>query len=128
LCLLSYLSSSCFLYIVVSNTYCVVFLLYLSSSCFLYIVVSNTYCVVFLLYLSLSCFLYIVVSNTCCVFGCCLLRRLYPMLPLYLDCPFLIAPLVLSNVNSCCVVLWSSVTWYYFITLCYMVSHRYVNT
>ena len=58
-----------------------------------------------LLYLSSSCFLYIVVSNTCCVFGCFLLRRLYPMLPLYLDCPFLIASLVLSNVNSCCVVL-----------------------
>jgi hypothetical protein len=51
-----------FLYILVSNTYCVVLLYILVSNTycvvFLYILVSNTYCVVFL---------YILVSNTYCV-------------------------------------------------------------
>jgi hypothetical protein len=55
---------------------CVLFCL--SSSFLLYIVVSNTYCVVF-------CFV-------------CLHLVVYPMLPVSLDCPFLIAPLVFSNV------------------------------
>jgi hypothetical protein len=50
--------------------------IYVISVC-LRIVVSNTYCVVFYL-----------------VF-CCLV---HPMLPVFLDCPFLIAPSVFSNV------------------------------
>jgi hypothetical protein len=45
---------------------------------------------------------YIVMSNTCCVlFLFCLscLRLVYPMLPYSLDCSFLIAPSVFSNVH-----------------------------
>ena len=55
------------------------------GSCLIYvifvclrIVVSNTYCVVFMLCFSSSCLL-------------------YPMLPVSLDCPFLIAPSAFSN-------------------------------
>ena len=33
-------------------------------------------------------------SGTCCIF----LHIVYPVLPVSLDCPFLIAPLVFSNV------------------------------
>jgi hypothetical protein len=113
---LLYLYSSCVLYMVVSNTYCVVFLLYLYSSCVLYMVVSKTYCVVFLLYLYSSCVLYMVVSKTYCVVCVFCLRlvhggiqhilwcvfvlfvfvlcQMYPMLPVSLDCPFLIIPSV----------------------------------
>jgi hypothetical protein len=51
------------------NTYCVVFLLYLS--CFLYIVVSNTYCVVcfvvFVLFLVYSGFQHILCCVSCCI-------------------------------------------------------------
>ena len=113
---LLYLYSSCVLYMVVSKTYCVVFLLYLYSSCVLYMVVSKTYCVVFLLYLYSSCVLYMVVSKTYCVVCVFCLRlvhggiqhilwcvfvlfvfvlcQMYPMLPVSLDCPFLIIPSV----------------------------------
>ena len=35
----------------------------------------------------------------CCVFALFFFRLMYPMLPVSLDCPFLIAPLVFSNVN-----------------------------
>jgi len=34
----------------------------------------------------------------CCGFDLFLLRFVYPMLPVSLDCPFLIAPSVFSNV------------------------------
>jgi len=40
-----------------------------------------------------------VVSNTyCVVFLFCLFHPVYPTLPVSLDCPFLIAPSVFSNV------------------------------
>ena len=73
--LVSYLRYFCFFaYSGVQDILCCVFLLYLSSSCFLYIVVSNTYCILFLL----------------CFFS--------SWLPVSLDCPFLIAPSIYSNV------------------------------
>jgi hypothetical protein len=34
------------------------------------------------------------------ILGCVFLRVLYPMLPVSLDCPFMIAPSVFSNVYS----------------------------
>jgi hypothetical protein len=34
----------------------------------------------------------------CCVFALFLLRLVYPMFPVSLDCPFLIVPSVFSNV------------------------------
>ena len=43
----------------------------------------------------------IVVSNThiyIYIFGCVVLRLVYPVLPVSLDCPILIAPSVFSNV------------------------------
>ena len=40
----------------------------------------------------------------CCVFALFIIRLVYPMLPVSLDCPFLIAPSVFSNVNSQCYV------------------------
>ena len=54
-------------------------------------------------YLRYVCLLaYTVVFNTYCVMLFVLLvsvlRLVYPMLPVSLDCPFLIAPLVLSNI------------------------------
>jgi hypothetical protein len=54
------------------------------------IVVSNTYC-----------FVHCIVSGDNKVFVCYLfviLRLLYPMLPVFLDCPFLIALLVFASV------------------------------
>ena len=80
--------------IVVSKTYCVVFLLYLYSSCVLYMVVSNTYCVVCVFCLRLVhggiqhilwCVFVLFVFVLC---------QMYPMLPVSLDCPFLIIPSV----------------------------------
>jgi len=42
----------------------------------------------------------IVVSTSYCVMFCVIfLRRVYPMLPVSLDCPFWIAPSVFSNVH-----------------------------
>jgi hypothetical protein len=58
-------------------------------------VVSNTYCFVF------CCVQHIL---RCVLFG--FLRLVYPVLPVSLDCPLLLAPLVFSNVYSlidgCC--------------------------
>jgi hypothetical protein len=70
------------------------FVFFLSSSSVLCMVVSITYCVVFVcFFLSTSSVLCMVVSNTYCVvfFVLCFV---YPMLPVSLKCPFLIAPLV----------------------------------
>jgi hypothetical protein len=53
---------------------------YLPYLCLFAIVVANTYCVVFFV---------LFVFVLCCV---------YPMLPVSLDCPFLIAPSIFSNV------------------------------
>ena len=60
------------------------------------IVVSNTYCVFVFVCVCLR----IVVSNTYCVFVflCVCVCFVYPLLPLSLDCLFLIAPSVFSNV------------------------------
>jgi hypothetical protein len=53
---------------------------YLRCCVYLCIVVSNTYCIVFLLCFCSSC------------------RLVYPILSVSLDCPFVIAPSVFSNV------------------------------
>ena len=48
----------------------------------------------------------------CCVFSIVLLRLVYPMLPVSLDCPFLIVPSVFSNVYSSTVyILRDTVLW-----------------
>jgi hypothetical protein len=65
-------SSSCF-----RRGACLIYVIFVCLS----VVVSNTYCVVFLFCLSSF-----------------LLRLVYPMLPVSLDCPFFIAPSVFSNV------------------------------
>ena len=52
-------------------------------------------------YLHVICvYVRVVVSNTYCVVFFCFvfLRFVYPLLPVSLDCPFLISPLVFSNV------------------------------
>ena len=76
------------------------------------IVVSSTYCVVFLLCLSSSCVPYVASFSGLYIFDCPfgILYRLfvlclvYPMLPVSLDCTFLIAPSVFSNVYLSCVL------------------------
>jgi hypothetical protein len=75
--LVSYLRYFCFFaYSGVQDILCCVFLLYLSSSCFLYIVVSNTYCVVSLVvFVFVLCLVYSGVQHIlCCV--CCVCLRL----------------------------------------------------
>jgi hypothetical protein len=54
-----------------------------------YYLVSNTYCVVF----------FILIVSVLCT----LLRLVYPMFPVSLDCSFLIVPSVFSNVYLYCV-------------------------
>jgi hypothetical protein len=73
---------------VVSNTCCVA--LCFSSSCVPYVVLPC----VFLLF-------FFVLCTLCCValcFSFVFLRLVYPMLPVALDCPLLVAPLVFSNI------------------------------
>jgi hypothetical protein len=41
----------------------------------------------------------------CCVFVLFFLRHVYPILPVSLDCPFLVATSVISNVHSI-ILLW----------------------
>ena len=54
----------------------------------------------YLIYVICVC-LRIVVSNTHCVVFCFVcLRFVYPMLPISLDCPFLIASSIFSNVSA----------------------------
>ena len=72
--------------IVVSNTYCVVFFFVLCTLCYQFL------CVV--LCFSSSCVPYVAsFSVLCFVFR----RLVYPMLPVSLDCPILIAPLIFSD-------------------------------
>jgi hypothetical protein len=84
------------LHIVVSNTNCDVFFFCLSSSCVLCMVMFNTYCVMFFVFLVfVLCFVYGGVQHILrCVFCFVCLRLVYPMLPVSLDCPFLISPSV----------------------------------
>jgi hypothetical protein len=98
----------CCLHILVSITYCVVFIFVcLSSSCVLCIVVSNTCCVMFFICLSSSCVLCMVVSNTCyvvlCVWFAFVLCLVYQMLPVSLECSLLITSSVslmfIVNIN-----------------------------
>jgi len=67
-----------------------------------HIVVFNTYCVVFLFCFSLSSVPYVAsfsgLSIFDCPFGITVLCLVSPMLPVFLDCQFLIAPSVFSNV------------------------------
>jgi predicted membrane protein len=105
-------------------------LLYLSSSCFLYIMVSNTYCVVlFVVFVFVLFLVYSGVTNTTnnttqYVLDTTIYKKQDE-------------DKYNKQHNTICVGhhyiqetrrRQSSVTWYYFIILCYMVSHRYANT
>ena len=98
LCVLLHLSSSCFLYIVVSNTYCVVFLLYLSSS-YMYLVASGLFIlcifggvsVTHLSFFSALCGFFFVVVLFCLTSFCV-------MFHVSLICLFLIMSSVFANV------------------------------
>ena len=79
------------------------FLFCLSSSCVLCLVVSKTYCVVFFVLLVIVLCLVFggVQTILCCaiVFFVFILCLVYLMLPISLDCPFTIAPVVFTNVD-----------------------------
>ena len=72
----------------------------LSACVYLCIVVSSTYCVVFLLCLSSSCcqFLWFVHIGLPYRYSLKFICPVYPMLPISLDCPYLIALSVFSKV------------------------------
>ena len=100
---------SCFIYvisvclcIVVSNTYCVVFLFLfvLCSLCcqFLWIVFFFVLCSLCCQFLWIVLFLRLVQPMLPVSLDCLFLRLVQPMLPVSLYCPFLNAPSVFSNV------------------------------
>ena len=91
------------------------FLFCLSSSCIFPLVFSHLYyvAIVFGLPLQFSLtFIYVAIVSGLFIRDCpySFLSRLF-MLPLSLDCPFLIAPTVFSHVYLCCHCLWIVHSW-----------------
>jgi hypothetical protein len=90
----------------VSNTYCVVFLFCFSSSRVLCMMVSNTYCVVFLFCLSSSRVLCMMVSDTYCVVFLFCLSSFRVLCMMVSDTYCVVFLFCFSSPFLCCYVIW----------------------